>query len=97
MNIAHIPHAGEILSVLAAVVWSVSVVLFRLSGRRMTPFNLNFFKNAVATLLLLATLAVIGMPLVRSVPLSDYLLLFLAAGKIGAVTVPLNQRLAPPE
>jgi drug/metabolite transporter (DMT)-like permease len=78
VNIAHIPHAGEILSVLAAVVWSVSVVLFRVSGRRMTPFNLNFFKNAVATLLLLATLAVIGMPLVRAVPLSDYLLLFLA-------------------
>ncbi len=78
MNIAHIPHAGEILSVLAAVVWSVSVVLFRLSGRRMTPFRLNFFKNVVASLLLLATLAVIGMPLLRPVPLSDYLLLFLA-------------------
>ena len=82
VNIAHIPHAGEILSVLAAVVWSVSVVLFRLSGKRMTPFNLNFFKNAVASLLLLATLAIVGIPLVRSVPLTDYLLLFLA-GFIG--------------
>jgi len=78
VNIAHVPHAGEILSVLAAVIWSVSVVLFRLSGRRMTPFRLNFFKNVVASLLLITTLVILGMPLLRSVPLSDYLLLFLA-------------------
>ncbi len=82
MSLAQIPHAGEILSVLAAVVWSVSVVLFRLSGRKLRPLALNFFKNVVATLLLLGTLAILGQPLFRPVPLADYLLL-LFAGFIG--------------
>jgi len=78
VNIGHLPHAGEILSVLAAVVWSVSVVLFRVSGKRMTPFALNLFKNIVGGLLLLATLAVLNIPLLRPAPLGDYVMLLLA-------------------
>ncbi len=78
MNIAQIPHIGEILSVLAAVVWAVSVVLFRLSGRKLAPLALNLFKNTVAVILLLATLYFLRQPLIRQVPLIDYALLLLA-------------------
>ncbi len=76
------PHLGEILSVLTALVWAASVVLFRLSGRRLTPLALNFFKNIVATVLLLLTLALLRQELLRSAPLMDYLLLALS-GVIG--------------
>ena len=31
------PHLGEILSVLAALIWAISVVLFRISGRELKP------------------------------------------------------------
>lgn len=72
------PHLGEILSVLAAVVWAVSVVLFRLSGRSMSPLALNFFKNIVATALLLATFPIVGQDILRPAPFLDYALLALS-------------------
>jgi len=65
-------HLGEFLSVLAALVWAVSVVLFRLSGRKLTPLALNFFKNIVASLLLLLTHALLRQDLLRPAPFLDY-------------------------
>jgi drug/metabolite transporter (DMT)-like permease len=73
-----LPHLGEILSVLAALVWAFSVVLFRLSGRSLPPLSLNFLKNTVAIVLLLATFPVVGQSIVRDAPASDYLLLALS-------------------
>lgn len=72
------PHLGEILSVVAAVVWAFSVVLFRLSGRSMGPLALNFFKNIVATVLLLATFPIVGQSIFRDAPVLDYALLALS-------------------
>ena len=77
-----IPHLGEILSVVAALIWAASVVLFRMSGRDMPPLALNFFKNIVATLLLMATFVVLGQDLLRDAPLLDYVLLAVS-GVIG--------------
>jgi drug/metabolite transporter (DMT)-like permease len=74
----NIPHLGELLSVLAALVWAVSVVLFRMSGRELTPLSLNFFKNIVATVLLVATLLIVRESLLRSAPLFDYAMLALS-------------------
>jgi drug/metabolite transporter (DMT)-like permease len=71
-------HLGEIFSVLAAVVWAVSVVLFRLGGRAMGPLALNFFKNVVATLLVLATFPIVGQEILRDAPVLDYVLLALS-------------------
>jgi drug/metabolite transporter (DMT)-like permease len=76
------PHLGEILSIAAALVWSLSVVLFRLSGRCMRPLSLNFFKNVVAVTLLLATVPVAGQELLFPAPWTDYLLLA-ASGVLG--------------
>ncbi len=53
-----------------------------MSARSLGPLALNFFKNIVATLLLLATLAVLRQELVRAVPVLDYCML-LAAGVVG--------------
>lgn len=77
-----VPHLGEILSILAALIWAFSVVLFRLSGRGFRPVALNFFKNMVAGVLLLATMFVLREPILRRAPLLDYALL-LASGVIG--------------
>ena len=73
-----IPHIGEVLSVLAALIWAVSVVLFRISGRELKPLALNFFKNIVAVVLLLATLLVARQSLFHDAPLLDYVLLALS-------------------
>ena len=77
-----IPHLGEILSTLAALVWAFSVVLFRLSGRQVGPLALNFFKNTVAMILLLATLPFLPEALHWRAPAVDYALL-VASGVVG--------------
>jgi drug/metabolite transporter (DMT)-like permease len=55
-----LPRIGEILSVSAALVWAVSVILFRIAGDRLHPLAMNLFKNWLALGLLAATLAATG-------------------------------------
>ncbi len=73
-----IPHLGEYFSVLAALVWAFSVVLFRMSGKALAPLALNFFKNIVATVLIAVTMLFLGQSLFRAAPLLDYVLLALS-------------------
>jgi drug/metabolite transporter (DMT)-like permease len=77
-----IPHAGEILSVLAALIWAFSVVLFRQSGRDIPPLSLNLFKNVIAATLLVVTLLVTAHLTLPAAPLLDYVLLA-ASGVLG--------------
>ncbi|MBM3306861.1 MAG: DMT family transporter [Candidatus Eisenbacteria bacterium] len=71
-------HAGELLSVLAALIWAFSVVLFRISGRGFSPLSLNVFKNSIATALLAITLAPSARATLPEAPLRDYALLALS-------------------
>jgi len=73
-----VAHAGELLSVLAALIWAFSVVLFRMSGRSLTPLALNVFKNVLATGLLVATVLVAARHAAHSAPILDYVLLGLS-------------------
>lgn len=52
---------GELLSLLAALFWSCSVVLFKRS-EAVSPHGLNLFKNVLAIVLLSITLLAIGAP-----------------------------------
>jgi drug/metabolite transporter (DMT)-like permease len=69
---------GELLSVLAALIWAFSVVLFRLSGRSIPPLSLNVFKNSIATLLLGLTLLATARSGFPQAPARDYALLALS-------------------
>jgi drug/metabolite transporter (DMT)-like permease len=51
---------GEVLSVLAALLWAVSIVLFRVAGEKVHALGMNLFKNVLAVGLLLPTMAVFG-------------------------------------
>ena len=53
---------GEILALGAALVWSVAVILIRMSGLLIAPLPLTFFKSAVATLLFILTLPFVDAP-----------------------------------
>lgn len=57
-----LPHIGEILSLASAIVWALSVVLFRIAGDKdnVHPLAMNLFKNWLALILLTATVAIIG-------------------------------------
>ncbi len=77
-----IPYIGEILSLLAAILWALAVVMFKRSGESVHPVALNFFKDVVAVVLYVPTLMIVGVSIFQDVPLSYYLLL-LASGAIG--------------
>lgn len=77
-----VPYIGEMLSLLAAVLWALAVVLFKRSGETVHPIALNAFKDVVAVVLYIPTLMIAGVSLFQDYPVSAYLLL-LASGAIG--------------
>lgn len=54
--------SGEFYSLLTAFVWAFGVILFRRSGLTVPPVPLNLFKGALAFVLLVPTMAVLGVP-----------------------------------
>jgi drug/metabolite transporter (DMT)-like permease len=78
MGISNLSNSGEILALTTAIVWAISVILFKKSGETVRPLGLNLFKNALALLLIPPTMLVLGQPLFRPVPLSDYVLIMLS-------------------
>jgi len=72
---------GEALALSAAVVWSTSIILFKRS-EAIRPLGMNLFKNVVGTLLLGATLLVIGRGFDTARPASDWARL-IASGVLG--------------
>jgi len=79
---ASIPYIGEILSLMAALLWAIAIVLFKKSGESVHPVALNTFKDTLAMVLYVPTLAVAGVSLIQDYPASDYVLL-LVSGVIG--------------
>ncbi|MDH4458594.1 MAG: DMT family transporter [Nevskia sp.] len=61
---------GEFYSLACALVWAVAVVLFRKSGESISPFALNLFKNALASVLLGITIALVSPAVPAFTPLS---------------------------
>ncbi|MHB8056037.1 MAG: DMT family transporter [Candidatus Aminicenantales bacterium] len=55
-----VPHIGEILSLISAVIWAMSVILFRIAGDKIHPLVMNLFKNILALVPLAATALIIG-------------------------------------
>lgn len=53
---------GEVYSLSCALLWATGVILFRISGQRVSPVALNLFKNSVGLLLLAITLPILGVP-----------------------------------
>jgi drug/metabolite transporter (DMT)-like permease len=75
--------AGEICSLTSALIWATAVILFRKCGETVPPVVLNFFKDAIALVLFLITLPLLGVSLApEEARLGDWLTL-LASGAIG--------------
>ncbi len=73
---------GLVYALLTAIAWAVAVVLFRRAGEIMPPLALNVHKNAIAAVLISATLIVAGEPPWPSPEIHDVLLL-LGSGVVG--------------
>ena len=77
-----LPHLGEGLSLVSALLWAFSVILFRIGGKSVHALGMNIFKNTLSLFLLFLTLIVLGQPVWPALPWSHYLL-FIASGIIG--------------
>jgi len=77
-----IPRLGEILSINAAFLWGLAIVMFRVAGRDVGPLALNLFKCTVAVALLAATIPILGQQLLPPLRWQDYVL-FLSSGILG--------------
>ena len=70
---------GDICAVASALFWSIAVILMRVSGLKVPPLPLTFFKIWVAVLLLMGTLLWEGSPWVLDLTGQDYLRLVVSA------------------
>lgn len=73
---------GMICSVGAALFWSISVILFRKSGEKISPLPLSFFKSLIAVVLLIPTLVVMNGNFIPDASINDWLLITVS-GLIG--------------
>lgn len=78
MGMTNLSNFGETLALTTAIVWAISVILFKKSGETASPLGLNLFKNTLTLLLIPPTMLVFGQPLFRPAPLNDYVLLMLS-------------------
>jgi len=77
-----VPHLGELLALLTAVMWAVAVIFFKKSGETVHPFALNLFKSVLGGVLILATIWLMYGIELPQMPRRD-LLLLLASGALG--------------
>jgi drug/metabolite transporter (DMT)-like permease len=77
-----IPHVGELLSLITALIWAFAVILFKKSGETAHPIALNLFKNALGAILLVPTIWLITGSL-RSGHGADDWTLLLVSGALG--------------
>ncbi len=54
------PYLGETAAIATAMLWGVSVILFRVGGKQISPMAMNLFKNVLGTTLLACTLLLVG-------------------------------------
>jgi len=83
MTLASIPAAGEIFSASSAVLWALSLVLFRRAGDSIAPATLNLYKGLVAFACLVPTMLLLGIDMFPAgVSWQDWVLM-LGSGMIG--------------
>ncbi len=73
---------GEFFSVACAACWALAVVLFRRSGETLPAFELNLFKNLLATVLMVPTILVFHGPGLPGYSLSEWGIVLLS-GLVG--------------
>lgn len=77
-----IPYAGELISLMTAVLWAGAVILFRKSGQTVHPLALNLFKSLLAVGAFLVFSSAMRFPILEDRPTEEYLWL-LASGALG--------------
>ena len=54
---------GEIFALMAALFWSIAVVIFRSLSQNISPFLINALKNTIALICFIILLSILKIPL----------------------------------
>ena len=75
-------YQGNFLALSSALVWASAVILFRISGRTVSPIGLNLFKSLLAGIFIVLTMLILNEPFFPDVPGKHYVI-FILSGIIG--------------
>ena len=62
---------GEILALMAALFWSIAVVIFKSLSQSISPFLINALKNTIAVICFIIVLSILKIPLWNELSISN--------------------------
>ena len=74
---------GEVLAIMAALFWSVAVVIFKSLTQKISPFLVNALKNTIALACFIITLSLLKIPLLNLTFTSEEYTKFIISGLLG--------------
>ena len=74
---------GEILSLASAMIWGISVSIFKIIGEQISPFLLNPIKNTIGTICFVLVCVFLDNPLSSGLINSRDLMILIVSGIIG--------------
>ena len=70
-----IHYFGELLAFVNAIMWAAVVILFKISGAKISPTSLNLFKISIGLVFLIITLLIMNHPLLPDLDPNIYILM----------------------
>ena len=74
---------GEVLALMAALFWSIAVVIFKSLTQKISPFLVNALKNTIALACFIITLSLLKIPLLNLTFTSEEYIKFIISGLLG--------------
>ena len=74
---------GEVLALMAALFWSIAVVIFKSLTQKISPFLVNALKNTIALFCFIITLSLLKIPLLNLTFSNAEYIKFIISGLLG--------------
>lgn len=74
---------GEVLALMAALFWSIAVVIFKSLTQKISPFLVNALKNTIALVCFIITLSLLEIPLLNLTFTNEEYTKFIISGLLG--------------
>ena len=74
---------GEVLALMAALFWSIAVVIFKSLTQKISPFLVNALKNTIALVCFIITLSLLKIPLLNLTFTNEEYTKFIISGLLG--------------
>ena len=83
MQVFDFPYFGEIAALLAALCWSLAVIIFKSASKELSPFLITALKNTIALSLFIVFFLIFDIPLLYSEFSSTDYMKIIISGALG--------------